>query len=71
MQRSALGDQIRALHGSSRMNSSLNARKGADFNVSDYRGKIMLAVSKAERATYVRARSWNKYEAILSPRYLE
>ncbi|CAN0403028.1 unnamed protein product, partial [Pylaiella littoralis] len=53
-ERSVRGDLNRGLHGGSRANFNRNARSGDDFNVSDYRAKIMLAVSEAETAENVR-----------------
>ncbi|CAM9944583.1 unnamed protein product [Pylaiella littoralis] len=69
-ERSVRGDLNRGLHGGSRANFNRNARSGDDFNVSDYRAKIMLAVSEAETAENVRARSRNSSVAVLCPRYI-
>ncbi|CAM9229679.1 unnamed protein product [Ectocarpus sp. 12 AP-2014] len=69
-ERSVRGDLNRGLHGGSRANFNRNARSGDDFNVSDYRGRIMLAVTQAEAAENARARSRNSPNAVLCPRYI-
>ncbi|CAB1108720.1 unnamed protein product [Ectocarpus sp. CCAP 1310/34] len=69
-ERSVRGDLNRGLHGGSRANFNRNARSGNDFIDSDYRSRIMLAVTQAEAAENVRARSRNSPNAVLCPRYI-
>lgn len=69
-ERAVRGDLNRGLHGGSRANMNRNARPGADFSVSGFRGQIMLGVTEEDKASPIRAKSRGTPQAVLFPRYL-